>query len=147
LYDVGPNYLVMELVEGETLATLLKKGKLSLAATFKFGQQIADALAAAHAQKIIHRDLKPQNIMLGKSGIKVLDFGLAKSELDPTLPVSREMWGTPAYMAPDLFQDREADARTDIYTLGMVLYEMATGRRAIPNQMPPMDGFSPQFAH
>src|SRR5450432_3692989 len=74
LYDVGPNYLVMELCEGETLAARLKRGKLSVEDTLRYGQQIADALAAAHAKGIVHRDLKPSNIMLGKAGIKVLDF-------------------------------------------------------------------------
>ena len=78
LYDIGPNYLVMELVEGETLAARLKKGKVSLEDMLKFGAQIA-ALADAHAKEIVHRDLKPGNIMIVKSGVKVLDFGLAKS--------------------------------------------------------------------
>jgi serine/threonine protein kinase len=80
LYDVGPNYLVMGLCEGETLAARLKRGKLSIDDTLRYGQQIADALAAAHAKGITHRDLKPGNIMLSKSGVKVLDFGLAKSQ-------------------------------------------------------------------
>src|ERR1700756_4381082 len=78
LHDVGPNYLVMELCEGETLATRLRRGKLSVQETIRYGAQIADALDAAHAKGITHRDLKPGNIMLTKSGAKVLDFGLAK---------------------------------------------------------------------
>src|SRR5450631_460735 len=79
LYDVGPNYLVMELCDGETLAARLKRGKLSIQETLRYGAQIAHALAAAHAKGITHRDLKPGNIMLSKTGVKVLDFGLAKS--------------------------------------------------------------------
>jgi len=102
LYDVGPNYLVMELVEGETLAARLKKGKLSIEDALRYGGQLAAALAAAHAKGIIHRDLKPGNIMLTKSGVKVLDFGLAKSQEDETRTVSRVLMGTPAYMAPEL---------------------------------------------
>ena len=84
LYDVGPNYLVMELVEGETLAAILRKGTLSVELVVRYGMQIADALAAAHAKGIIHRDLKPANIMVAKTGIKVLDFGLAKTDGDDT---------------------------------------------------------------
>jgi serine/threonine protein kinase len=78
LYDVGPNYLVMELVEGETLANRLSKGRLPMELVLRYGGQIADALTAAHAKGIVHRDLKPSNIMVTKAGIKVLDFGLAK---------------------------------------------------------------------
>src|ERR1700682_896998 len=85
LYDVGPNYLVMELVEGETLATLLKKGPLPMEMVLRYGSQIASALAAAHAQGITHRDLKPANIMITKGSVKVLDFGLAKSPQDENL--------------------------------------------------------------
>ena len=80
LYDVGPDYLVMELCEGETLAARLKRGKLSIQETVRYGAQIADALSAAHAKGIVHRDLKPGNVMLTKAGVKVLDFGLAKIE-------------------------------------------------------------------
>jgi len=124
LYDVGPNYLVMELVEGETLAARLKKGKLSIAETARYGAQIADALAAAQEKGIIHRDLKPANVMLTKSGVKVLDFGLAKSERDDTLTAANAVMGTPAYMAPEQREGKECDARTDIYALGLVLREM-----------------------
>src|SRR5260370_24202370 len=82
LHDVGPNYLVMELIEGETLAARLKRGRLSVEQSVRFGAQIAEVLAAAHAKGIIHRDLKPANVMLTKSGVKVLDFGFAKSAVD-----------------------------------------------------------------
>jgi len=147
LYDVGPNYLVMELCDGETLAARLKRGKLSIDDTLRYGQQIADALAAAHAKGIVHRDLKPGNIMLGKTGVKVLDFGLAKSQQDVTLTGGRMVMGTPAYMAPEQRDGKECDARTDIYALGLVLYEMAAGKRAVEGQPPPLDAFPPQLAH
>ena len=101
LYDVGPDYLVMELVEGETLASRLRKGSLPIDHVVRYGAQIADALAAAHAQGITHRDLKPANIMVTKSGVKVLDFGLAKdTHTDDKLTVTHAVMGTPAYMAP-----------------------------------------------
>ena len=132
LYDVGPNYLVMELVEGETLAARLKRGKLTVADTLKYGAQIADALAAAHAKGIVHRDLKPGNIMVTKSGVKVLDFGLAKSAEDATLTATRAVIGTPAYMAPEQQDGKECDARADIYAFGLVLSEMITGKRSQP---------------
>src|SRR5262249_34925935 len=117
LYDVGPNYLVMELVEGETLAARLHKSRLALPDTLRYGAQIAEALAAAHARGIVHRDLKPGNIMLTRSGVKVLDFGLAKiaSATEATLTLSRAVMGTPAYMAPEQLEGRECDARTDIF--------------------------------
>jgi serine/threonine-protein kinase len=124
LYDVGPNYLVMELLEGETLAAKLKKGKLSIDDALRYGGQIADALAAAHAKGIVHRDLKPGNIMVTKSGVKVLDFGLAKSPGDGTLTGANAVMGSPAYMAPEQREGKECDARTDVYTLGLVLREM-----------------------
>ena len=100
LYDVGPNYLVMELLQGETLAAKLKHGKLTIEQTFLWGREIADALAAAHAKGIVHRDIKPANIILTKAGVKVLDFGLAKSAEDESLTGSNLVMGTPAYMAP-----------------------------------------------
>jgi eukaryotic-like serine/threonine-protein kinase len=147
LYDVGPNYLVMELVEGETLAARLQKGRLPMAAVLRYAAEIADALAAAHALGIIHRDLKPQNIMITKSGVKVLDFGLAKSPRDETLTATRVVMGTPAYMAPEQLEGKECDARTDIYALGLVLYEMVAGKRLPRGQPPVIEGFPPQFAH
>jgi Tol biopolymer transport system component len=129
LHDIGPDYLVMELVEGNTLAARLQRGRLSLEQTVEYGAQIASALAAAHARGIVHRDLKPGNIMLTKSGVKVLDFGLSKSSEDAHLTAEWERMGTPAYMAPEQFEGQAADARTDIYALGLVLHEMATGKR------------------
>lgn len=138
LHDVGPNYLVMELVEGETLAARLKHGKLPMSQTIRFGSQIAEALAVAHSHGIVHRDLKPANIMLTKSGVKVLDFGLAKSAVDPALGNSSSVMGTPAYMAPELLDGKEADARSDVYALGLVLSEMLTGKRSeFPSDLPP----------
>ncbi|MEP6961834.1 MAG: protein kinase, partial [Acidobacteriota bacterium] len=140
LYDVGPNYLVMELVEGETLAACLKRGKLSLPQTLQYGQQIAGALAAAHAKGIVHRDLKPGNIMKSESGIKVLDFGLAKTLDDETLTAANAVLGTPAYMAPEQREGKPADARSDIYAFGCVLYEMSTGTRRGSGQRIPSRG-------
>src|SRR5438874_11894283 len=113
LYDVGPNYLVMEFLDGETLATRLKRGKIALEQTLEYGRQIANALTAAHAKSIVHRDLKPGNIMLVKSGVKVLDFGLARTEQDETITASRAVLGTPAYMAPEQREGRENSVCTD----------------------------------
>jgi eukaryotic-like serine/threonine-protein kinase len=146
LFDVGPNYLVMELCEGETLAARLKRGKLSIQETLRYGAQIADALAAAHAKGIVHRDLKPGNIMLTKAGVKVLDFGLAKSPQDETLTGSRVVLGTPAYMAPEQREGKECDARSDIYSLGLVLYEMSAGKRMLQGQ-PTATELPPRLAH
>ena len=138
LYDVGPNYLVMELVEGETLAARLKRGKLSINETIRFGAQIAEALAMAHAKGIVHRDLKPANIMLTKSSVKVLDFGLAKSTVDPSVTAAGGVMGTPAYLAPERLEGKEADVRSDIYALGLILSEMTTGKRSkTPENLPP----------
>jgi serine/threonine protein kinase len=147
LYDIGPNYLVMELCEGETLAERLKRGKLSIQETLHFGAQIADGLAAAHAKGITHRDLKPGNIMFNKAGIKVLDFGLAKSSQDLTLTGTRMVMGTPAYMAPEQREAKRCDGRTDIYSLGLVLVEMATGKRGGQSRITPEDMLPPQLAY
>jgi eukaryotic-like serine/threonine-protein kinase len=129
LHDVGPNYLVMELVEGETLAARLKHGPLLTQTVLLYASQIAAALVQAHAKGIVHRDLKPGNIMIGKTGIKVLDFGLARSAQDETMTASRMIVGTPAYMAPEQREGKTADVRSDIYSFGCVLYEMLTGAR------------------
>jgi tetratricopeptide (TPR) repeat protein len=140
LHDMGPNYLVMELVEGETIAARLKNGPLPVKTALLYASQIAAALAEAHSKGIVHRDLKPGNVMIAKSGIKVLDFGLAKTVADDTVTASHMVMGTPAYMAPEQKRGRPADARTDIYSFGCVLYEMLTGgrvtaqRRRIPSR-------------
>jgi eukaryotic-like serine/threonine-protein kinase len=136
-------YLVMEFLEGESLADLLLKGPLAPGEVLRYGQQIASALDAAHRKGIIHRDLKPGNVMITRSGAKLLDFGLAKAAYgsssgaqheDPTeqKPLTEEgiVVGTIQYMAPEQLEGIGVDARTDIFALGSVLYEMATGRRA-----------------
>jgi eukaryotic-like serine/threonine-protein kinase len=129
LYDVGPDYLVMELVEGETVAAGLKRGPFPMTTALLYASQILAALAEAHAKGIIHRDLKPANIMIAKSGIKVLDFGIATSDQDETVAASGMVLGTPAYMAPEQKEGQPADARADIYSFGCVLYEMLSGTR------------------
>ena len=136
LYDVGPDFLVMEYIEGPTLAERLRKGRLPIEQVLRYGAQIADALIAAHERGITHRDLKPGNIMLTGKGVKVLDFGLAKcmpgteEGFDATSTATGAVVGTPAYMAPEQLEGRECDGRTDIFAFGLVLYEMATGKRA-----------------
>src|SRR4030095_16873998 len=147
LYDIGhqdgTDFLVMEYLEGDTLAARLAHGPLPLAQALEIGIEIADALDKAHRQGIIHRDLKPGNIMLTRSGAKLLDFGLAKLHSPATaLEVSAaptitspltgagSLVGTFQYMAPEQLEGREADARSDIFAFGAVLYEMVTGRRA-----------------
>ena len=122
LYDVGPNYLVMDLVEGETIAALLKRGPLPMKTALLYASQILAGLAEAHSKGIVHRDLKPGNVMIAKSGVKVLDFGLAKSGTDDTVTASHMAIGTPAYMAPEQREGRPADVRTDIYAFGCMLY-------------------------
>jgi len=147
LYDVGANYLVMELVEGETLAARLKRGKLSIEQTIQYGMQIAGALASAHAKGIVHRDLKPANVMIAKDGVKVLDFGLAKSVQDETLTLSNAVMGTPGYMAPEQRQGSPCDARTDIHALGLMLCEMATAKRATSGMPPLLDSLPEKLGH
>jgi serine/threonine protein kinase/Tol biopolymer transport system component len=147
LFDVGEHqgvdYLVMELLEGETLETRLKRGALSIADAIEYAAQIADALAAAHRRGFVHRDLKPANIMITRSGVKLLDFGLAGLRPDhdwlngsktEALTADGAILGTVQYMAPEQLQGRPADAGADIFALGAVLYEMLTGRRAFERE-------------
>ena len=134
LHDVGPDYLVMELVDGETISALLKNGPLPVNTALLYASQIVAALIEAHSKGIVHRDLKPGNIMVGKSGIKVLDFGLARSGQDDTVTASHMVAGTPAYMAPEQREGKPSDARTDIYGFGCVLYEMLAGTRIGPQR-------------
>jgi Tol biopolymer transport system component len=147
LYDVGhqdgTDYLVMECVEGETLAKRLEKGLLPLEQVLRYGAQIADALDKAHRSGVVHRDLKPGNIMLTPTGAKLLDFGLAKPAAPlasaatltaaiPNSPMTEEgtIVGTFQYMSPEQVEGKEVDGRSDIFSLGAVLYEMVTGKRA-----------------
>src|ERR1700730_14915769 len=151
LYDVGHQdgieYLVMEYLEGETLAARIEKGPLPSADLLRYASQIADALDKAHRQGIVHRDLKPGNVMLTKAGAKLLDFGLrtssppevplsAASELsalapgDKPLTAEGSLVGTFQYMAPEQLEGKEPDARADIFAFGTLMYEMATGERA-----------------
>ena len=132
LYDVGPNYLVMEFIEGSTLAAEIKKGPLAPETAARYGAQIAGALAEAHALGIVHRDLKPSNIMVTRHGVKVLDFGLAKMLSDPGVTETNAIMGTPAYMAPEQVEGREPSSSTDLFALGLVLYEMAVGKLPFP---------------
>jgi Tol biopolymer transport system component len=155
LHDVGVatvgddqlHYLVLEMIEGESLADRLAKGPLSIEETLRYGMEIAGALDAAHRQGIVHRDLKPGNVMITKTGAKLLDFGLAHTSeavagealsslrtMDKPLTGVGTILGTFQYMAPEQLEGQTADARTDIFALGAVLYEMATGRRAFKGQ-------------
>ena len=138
LYDVGPNYLVMEFIEGEPL-----KGPLPLDKAVEYAGQILEALDAAHKKNITHRDLKPANILVTKQGIKLLDFGLAKrttplKDTDATLTAALtsegQIVGTLQYMSPEQLQSKDADARSDIFAFGCVLYELLTGKRAFEGQ-------------
>jgi eukaryotic-like serine/threonine-protein kinase len=147
-FDEGTDYLVLEYLEGETLAARLAKGALPLEEGLRIAIEIADALDAAHQAGIIHRDLKPGNIMLTRAGAKLLDFGLAKalpvmagsdlSMLPTTPPITAQgtILGTFQYMAPEQLEGHEADARTDIFALGAVLYEMLTRRKAFSGKTP-----------
>ena len=140
LHDVGDEYLVMELLDGETLADRLARGPLPMPDVLRYGIQIAEAVDRAHRAGIVHRDLKPGNIMLTKGGAKLLDFGLSRAAgiglstdgLTQHKPLTEEgtIVGTFQYMAPEQLEGLEPDARTDIFALGAVLYEMATGQRA-----------------
>jgi serine/threonine protein kinase/WD40 repeat protein len=144
LYDVGPDYLVMELVEGPTLADRIASGPMSLEETLKLAVQIADALSAAHRKGVIHRDLKPGNIKVKSDGtVKVLDFGLAKvqghsdaSDLSqsptitsPAMTMAGVVLGTAAYMSPEQAKGKVVDKNADVWAFGVVLYEMLTGKQ------------------
>jgi eukaryotic-like serine/threonine-protein kinase len=132
LYDVGPNYLVMEFIEGSTLAAEIKRGPLAPTTAARYGAQIAAALAEAHALGIVHRDLKPANIMLTRHGVKVLDFGLARMLSITGITETNAILGTPAYMSPEQIEGREPTSGTDLFALGLVLYEIFTGRLPFP---------------
>jgi serine/threonine-protein kinase len=138
LYDVGPNYLVMELIEGPTLAERIRQGPIPLEEALAIAGQIANALEAAHEKGIAHRDLKPANIKIRPDGsVKVLDLGLAKSANQPEvthdsptmLSVSGMILGTAGYMSPEQARGQEVDKRADIWAFGVVLYEMLTAQR------------------
>ena len=177
LYDVGnqdgTEYLVMEFLEGESLADRLLKGPLPPDQVLRCGIEIADALDKAHRQGVIHRDLKPGNVMLTKSGVKLVDFGLARfappvsglsgmsvlpTQAGTNLTEKGTILGTFQYMAPEQLEGKDADARTDIFALGTVLYEMATGQKAfsgpsqatliaaiIGTQPPPISSIQPMI--
>ena len=152
LHDIGregsTDYLVMELVDGETLAARIARGALPPSDVLRIGAQVSDALDRAHRAGVVHRDLKPGNIMLTKGGVKLMDFGLARATgmvgttsssmtamtQSPTMaqPLTAEgtIVGTFQYMSPEQLEGKETDARGDIWALGCVLYEMATGARA-----------------
>jgi serine/threonine protein kinase len=139
LYDVGPNYLVMEFIEGSPL-----KGPLSRDKAVEYASDILDALDAAHRKGIVHRDLKPANILVSKQGVKLLDFGLAKQakpvagedSVVTGLTVAGSILGTVQYMSPEQLQGKPADARSDLFSFGCVLYELLTGKRAFEGENP-----------
>ncbi len=144
LYDIesggGEDFLVMEFVEGETLAARLARGVLPLSEALRIAWDIAGALAAAHAQDIIHRDLKPGNIMLTPAGAVLMDFGLAKTLRGPdkeTTTITGMVVGTAAYMSPEQARGETLDFRTDLFSFGLVLFEMLTGHRALPGKTVP----------
>jgi len=151
LFDVGHqegvDFLVMELLDGETLAARLTRGPLPIDHVLRYGAEIASALAAAHRQGVVHRDLKPGNVMLTRSGARLLDFGLAKPAapgagapiaVTASAPITAHgaLVGTYPYMSPEQLDGREVDGRTDIFALGAVLHEMATGQRAFDGKTP-----------
>jgi len=152
LHDIGhqdgTDYLVMEFIEGETLSSRLQKGPITTELLLQYSIQIADALDKAHREGIVHRDLKPGNIMITKSGVKLLDFGLAKLQTETQAPVDvsslqteqKELTkegtilGTLQYMSPEQLEGKATDTRSDIFAFGTVIYEMATGKKAFEGQ-------------
>ena len=141
LYDLVEKndalYMVMELVDGPTLTELIREGPLPSEVVAVLGVQLAGALEHAHFARIIHRDLKPANVMVSKLGeVKLMDFGIAKDqELDPLTKTGMAV-GTPAYMSPEQITGGEVDARTDLYSLGLLMHEALTGQRAFTGQTP-----------
>ena len=142
VYDTGADgdiqYIVMEFVEGRTLAEFLSTGKrVSPVQAVELTQKIATALGLAHAQGIVHRDIKPANVMVTRDGaVKVMDFGIARLQTAETAPQTSSVLGTPTYLSPEQAQGQQVDARSDLYSLGVVLYELLAGR-------PPFTGDSP----
>ena len=142
VYDTGSDgdtqYIVMEFVEGRTLHDFLQAGKqMGVAQALDLAERLTEAVSAAHAQGVIHRDIKPANVMVTRDGaVKVMDFGIARIETAETAPQTSAVLGTAAYLSPEQAQGMPVDARTDIYSLGTVLYELLCGR-------PPFTGDSP----
>jgi serine/threonine protein kinase/Tol biopolymer transport system component len=137
LYDVGPNYLVMELVDGPTLADRIRRGSLPVSEALEIARQIADALEAAHEKGSIHRDLKPGNIKITRDGVvKLLDFGLAEIAKEPSTISAGTIAGTPAYMSPEQARGDSVDKRADIWAFGAVLYELLSGKPAFAGHTP-----------
>ena len=140
LYDVGDDYLVMELLDGETLSDRIARGRMPIEDVLRYGIEIAEALDQAHRHGVVHRDLKPGNIMVTRSGAKLLDFGLARTApvatphdgttIARSITQEGTILGTFQYMAPEQLEGANVDHRADLFALGAVLYEMATGRRA-----------------
>ena len=127
--EKGQAFIAMEYVEGETLREMITRGPLPLDEAFDYAIQIAEGLAAAHKQGIVHRDVKPENVILSEEGhLKILDFGLAKLQGASLLTQAGTTLGTMAYMSPEQLRAEAVDARTDIWSLGVVLYEMVTGQ-------------------
>ncbi|HWU90020.1 MAG TPA: serine/threonine-protein kinase, partial [Kofleriaceae bacterium] len=129
----GLHYYVMDVVEGQSLVDVLASGRLSCTRAAEIARQVAEALAAAHAQGVIHRDIKPANVLLadGRDHVTLVDFGVALSEVSPTLTSTGELLGTPYYMAPEQARGEAhlADARTDVWGVGVTMYEMLTGQK------------------
>ena len=166
IYEIGEDrgelFIAMELLEGEALAERLRSGPLSVSQTLPVGLGMMAALSALHARGIVHRDLKPSNVFLTPHGVKVLDFGLARPEMKPSLSTATELtrvgivMGTPRYMAPEQVNGEAVDARSDLFAAGAILFEMLSGRPAfagrtvleilhatLHEQPPPLTGSPP----